>query len=446
MSAPVLASRPILDTRAVSQGLLRPAEPEVALNTGLYSSAGQATAGYRSAKYTTNEWHQGNYSSYFAALTDLENAEVLRRESKKLTSETQASTQTAQANATRMLGERLQELHAWKSELQRLIEALRAETDLLLAQKRRLESALNATETPQLIATDNLQCRERRVGSDLVKDDVEVELLKELDLIHSVQELLKRTLAQAVSQVRSNRTIKSTLEMDWSDKYEAYSIDDKCGRHNSKCTETQRHPSSVKFQDSLSTPETWNKFTEDNIKLGENEQMASANLRALIDKVLQDTAEDLRAQCADVDKAFAKRCEEMSDAKFRLEHHLNQILEQISAQEKNIVELQQAIRDKEAPLKVAETRLYRRSFRPNMELCRDPVQFRLVSEVGEITESIESLQKKLEEAKQSLSSMEDTRMSLEKEIGNKKNSLFIDRDKCMTHRTRYPPVSRLLGY
>uniref|UniRef100_A0A8C4XH05 Tektin n=1 Tax=Erpetoichthys calabaricus TaxID=27687 RepID=A0A8C4XH05_ERPCA len=409
--------------------------PEVALNTGLYSSAGQATAGYRSAKYTTNEWHQGNYSSYFAALTDLENAEVLRRESKKLTSETRASTQTAQANATRMLGERLQELHAWKSELQRLIEALTAETDLLLAQKRRLESALNATETPQLIATDNLQCRERRVGSDLVKDDVEVELLKAL-----------APLTPNWNKQVANRAIKSTLEMDWSDKYEAYSIDDKCGRHNSKCTETQRHPSSVKFQDSLSTPETWNKFTEDNIKLGENEQMVSANLRALIDKVLQDTAEDLRAQCADVDKAFAKRCEEMSDAKFRLEHHLNQILEQISAQEKNIVELQQAIRDKEAPLKVAETRLYRRSFRPNMELCRDPVQFRLVSEVGEITESIESLQKKLEEAKQSLSSMEDTRMALEKEIGNKKNSLFIDRDKCMTHRTRYPPVNRLLGY
>lgn len=38
--------------------------------------------------------------------------------------------------------------------------------------------------------------------------------------------------------------------------------------------------------------------------------------------------------------------------------------------------LKQAIKDKEAPLKVAQTRLYQRSHRPNVELCRDAAQFR----------------------------------------------------------------------
>lgn len=38
--------------------------------------------------------------------------------------------------------------------------------------------------------------------------------------------------------------------------------------------------------------------------------------------------------------------------------------------------LKQAIKDKEAPLRVAQTRLYQRSFRPNVELCRDTAQFR----------------------------------------------------------------------
>jgi len=69
-----------------------------------------------------------------------------------------------------------------------------------------------------------------------------------------------------------------------------------------------------------------------------------------------------------------------------------------------------------------------------------------VSEVGEITESIEKLKYRLAESENSLRDLEDTRMALEKEIAVKSNSLFIDRDKCMTVRTRYPTVIKLSGY
>lgn len=44
--------------------------------------------------------------------------------------------------------------------------------------------------------------------------------------------------------------------------------------------------------------------------------------------------------------------------------------------------LKQAVKDKEAPLKVAQTRLYQRSHRPNVELCRDTAQFRCLSLPG----------------------------------------------------------------
>uniref|UniRef100_A0A8C0J857 Tektin n=1 Tax=Chelonoidis abingdonii TaxID=106734 RepID=A0A8C0J857_CHEAB len=74
------------------------------------------------------------------------------------------------------------------------------------------------------------------------------------------------------------------------------------------------------------------------------------------------------------------------------------------------------------------------------------ILFRLISEVEELTESVESLKQKLLEAEQSLRNLEDTRMSLEKEIAVKSNSIFIDRQKCMAHRTRYPVVLKLAGY
>lgn len=62
-----------------------------------------------------------------------------------------------------------------------------------------------------------------------------------------------------------------------------------------------------------------------------------------------------------------------------------QTLREITDQEHNIAELKQAIKDKEVPLKVAETRLYQRSHRPNVELCRDNAQLRYSPGAGRAT-------------------------------------------------------------
>ncbi|XP_053327698.1 tektin-4 [Spea bombifrons] len=446
MSAEVLVSRP-LAPQSVPPGSLPTQSPEAAINaTGQHSSSGLATSGFRTAKYLLEEWQQGNSTTYYQAFADRDSSERTRQESKVLAAEAEARAQRSQAEATRRLGERLLDIHFWKSELAREVEELRAETQLLLQGKNRLERALDATEIPFSIASDNLQCRERRVGAELVRDGVELELLQEVELIRNVQELLKRTLNQTIQQIRMNRAAKEALEMDWSDKVEAYDIDDKCGRYNNQSTEIQFHHNSSKYEDNTSTPESWTQYSHDNIYKAERERMTSVNLRSLIDSILQDTAEDLRAQCAAVDRALAKRCEEVDDAKRKLENHLQKTLAEIAGQENNIAALRQAIKDKEGPLKVAQTRLYERSHRPNVELCRDPVQFRLISEVGELTESVDVLRQKLEAAEQALRNLEDTRMSLEKDVANKANSLFIDREKCMTHRTRYPVAMKLTGY
>lgn len=72
--------------------------------------------------------------------------------------------------------------------------------------------------------------------------------------------------------------------------------------------------------------------------------------------------------------------------------------------------------------------------------------FRLVGEVNEIHSSIDALTEQLNQANNSLKDLQDNRMGLEKEISIKKNSLFIDRDKCMSVRTRYPTTLKLQGY
>lgn len=153
-------------------------EYEVARNTGAYSSSGLATAGFRTAKYLVDEWFQAGYARYHQAFSDRDRSERQRQESGQLAAETEALAQRTQQDSTRRVGQRLQDAHGWMSELQREVTELLAETDLLLAQKQRLERALDATALPFSITTDNLQSRERRQAPDLVRDRVEVELLK----------------------------------------------------------------------------------------------------------------------------------------------------------------------------------------------------------------------------------------------------------------------------
>ena len=71
---------------------------------------------------------------------------------------------------------------------------------------------------------------------------------------------------------------------------------------------------SVFFSSSQSTPESWAQNSHDNIVNGQNQLMASIQLRALIDSILTDISRDMREQADVVETEFARRIAEMSDA------------------------------------------------------------------------------------------------------------------------------------
>ncbi|KAI5620295.1 tektin-4 [Silurus asotus] len=410
------------------------------------TSGGLATAGYRSAKYTPHEWLENTRAALHRAAAETAGAERVREAGRAARTETEAAAAQRQYDATRHLGARLQDVHARRSELERHVGRLLSDTERLATLKRRLERALHATEIPFAIAADNLTCRERRSGPELVQDRVEEELLKEVELIKSIQALLKKTLDQTVSQISQNRSVQQVLELDWSDKHEAYILDDECGRYRSTSTNTQHHANSATAQHHVCDVDGWMSFTQRNVAQAELEEEASAAMCVLCERVLQETAEDLQAQSNAVNEAFIQHCHELTHAKNLLELQLTQVLDQIGSQERNISSLQQAVFDKEAPLRVAQSRLHSRAQRPNMELCRDLPQISLLSEVDQISAGVCALQQQLREALGSLTRLEETRMLLEKDIGCKTHSLLIDREKCLKHRTLYPTVLILSGY
>lgn len=166
-------------------------------------------------------------------------------------------------------------------------------------------------------------------------------------------------------------------------------------------------------------PETWAKFSNDNIQRSQSERQASADCRNEIENTLNQCANDMWKHWNNVNVALTQRIQETTDARNKLQAHLGQVsferlffsekylrcvgaapsengccvcflvcllvsplfvgfqvLQEIFDMEKNIEFLKKAINDKENPMKVAQTRLEIRTHRPNMELCRDPAQHR----------------------------------------------------------------------
>ena len=110
------------------------------------------------------------------------------------------------------------------------------------------------------------------------------------------------------------------------------------------------------------------------------------------------------------------------------------MVREIEAMEENIGSLKEAMAAKEGPMQLAQTRLDHRSLRPNTELVRDPVQYGLISEVGEIAGSVSQLQERLEDSESALKGLIRNQLTLEEDIAVKTNSLYVDKDQCMTLR------------
>ena len=72
-------------------------------------------------------------------------------------------------------------------------------------------------------------------------------------------------------------------------------------------------------------PEDWQDFSDANILKAERERQSSVELRTLIDGILQQTSNDMRKQCSEVNVCFNKRISETKDTKSKLEDHLNKV-------------------------------------------------------------------------------------------------------------------------
>ncbi|KFU85274.1 Tektin-3, partial [Chaetura pelagica] len=396
-------------------------------------------------RYTPDDWCKSNRSSYKGSETSRRDAEHLRADTTRLIQEKCHQTDKNQQESTKNLGERVQDIGFWRSELCCELEKMVGETNALMDMKKGLERALAETEAPLQVAQECLLHREKRLGTDLVHDEVEEQLLAEIKVIRSCQERMRQILQKAKGQLKSNRAAQHEVERDLANKQTAHSIDQRCHQLRNTSEGINYHQGVEKVDDTISVPESWAKFTDANILLSQRERAASAELRDNIQTLLEVTSNEMRRQFHEANVAFTNRVAETADAKSKIQAHLAKTLREIFQIETSIEDIRKTIRDQEPALKVAQTRLKQRTRRPDVELCRDTAQLRLVSEVHELDKTIQALQKQLRDTQDRLQVLADIKLVLEHDLAIKANSLFIDQEKCLGMRKSFPSTLRLLG-
>ncbi|CAF3541731.1 unnamed protein product, partial [Rotaria sp. Silwood2] len=187
----------------------------------------------------------------------------------------------------------------------------------------------------------------------------------------------------------------------------------------------------------VSVPETWTRYTEENIRRALSEMSQSDELLNASNQLMAASNNDMWSQWNHVNVSLENRVQEEQVAKHKIQAHLEKILQEIFDVEQNIEFLKKTIADKEAFLQVAQTRLETRTRRPNVEACRDPAMHRLIQEVHDLHATIADLHGKLRQEENAVQHLLRTKSTLEQDLAIKNNSLFIDSDKVMGIRRTF---------
>lgn len=393
-------------------------------------------------RFTHHDWTAATEGTFRASDRVLGGAERLRLDTCRLAREYEDRTKRTQGDVNKRLGERIEDIHFWRNELNHELDNMITEINLLNEAKRILEKNLCESENPLHISQECLYSREKRQCIELVHDQPEKELINEVDIIKRCQERMKCTVERANCQLGLNRAAQHELERDSGDKFLAENLDNTSKMLRNSSRGLTYHDGVHCIDNTITVPETWAKYTNDNIKRSQSERAASKALRNEIECVINTCYEEMWKVWNAVNTALCHRIQETTNARNKIQSHLRKNLQEMFDMEKDMEFLKKCIKDSEDPMRVAQTRLGIRLRRPCVELCRDPAHTRLVEEVCEITETVEHLQCKLREAENALQALLRTKGALEQDLSIKNNTLFIDREKCLAMRKTFPIGAR----
>uniref|UniRef100_A0A1A9WUB4 Tektin n=1 Tax=Glossina brevipalpis TaxID=37001 RepID=A0A1A9WUB4_9MUSC len=401
---------------------------------------------YSITRFSPNEWRAKNLETvkntnkvFDRAIKNQYNSKTSQMRISSLVEKTQAETTASMRQRAQLVGK-------WKTTLEVATKAMADEISTLEEERVRLKKSLVILGVPESIAKECIDKRTGRPDTELVRDAPEEELVNELALLSEIRQLLKKTLEDFGQQQVENRTARQRLEYDWSDKKEAYEIDSVNVGLDNNSNVIMFRPGAVRQPPEQASEQYWEHFSKSTLEECEKCRQKSVSLRQTLNSILLNAARDIRGQADIVEKAFVARINCTQENLQRFENDLRDCLQKLADTETRIGHLHRCVRGFDASMKVAQTRMDNRSFRPNVENCRDSSQQDLIDEVATIQSSVSAMLFELDEAESVKTDLMQLRSKLEREIMLKRRTLWLDRDRCMLLRSHYPSANALSGF
>ncbi|TWW76779.1 tektin-1 isoform X2 [Takifugu flavidus] len=378
--------------------------------------------------------HRGGKPNFLEAEVIRNQSAFFRAECKRLISETSKRCRDMQNDQTQKLDRRVKEVQFMKTELELKLEEIVVETDELILLQTRVAKALEASREPLRVTLLCVEERRKR-GPEMLQDEVDRELLNEREVIEGVASALRRVSEQISEQIRLNRSAKYTLEQDLKEKSEAQHADLSCSMMPSHAPKLQQPPIIGTAQQSLLvSPKQWESISHVNMARAEQQKANSASLRALAEALLEQTFTDMQKQLQATAAAFQLHVQEIKSAKSQMEDQLAEILPELSSQRKIRDDLSVAIKETGQALAKAQAQLTSRNQRPSKELCCDPAQTHLLSEIQWLKASTSRLQKALVQSEEKERVLVRCQLELQHRIRCKADYLYMDEVVCGQHR------------
>nr|KAF6380542.1 tektin 2 [Myotis myotis] len=388
-----------------------------------------------SQRFQLQDWHTNSYLLSTNAERQRNASHQIRQEARILRNETNNQTIWDEHDNRTRLEERVDTVNRWKEMLDKCLTDLDAEIDALTQMKESAEKNLQAKNLPLDVAIQCLTLRDSRRDVDVVRDPVEEELHKEVEVIDATKKALQQKISQTFEKLCLLQDIRQQLNSDHRGKMETLDIDRGCLSLNLKSPNISLKINPARVPDGSSSLQEWDEFSRFNKNRAEAEMKAATDLREAIALTIAETNNELEAQRVATEFAFRKRLREMEKLYSELKWQEKNTLQEIADLQEDMRHLEEDLHRKFLNLKLCHTRLESRTYRPNVELCRDQAQYGLTDEVHQLEATIAALRQKLAQAQDALDALYKHLARLQADIACKANSMLLD-TKCMDTRRK----------
>ncbi|KAH9627761.1 hypothetical protein HF086_001775 [Spodoptera exigua] len=346
------------------------------------------------------DWDARLYGLQVLADTRRADAFDLRHGAHQLRNETRIKTEWDSYHNNNRLRARVYEIEQWKSTLQELLDLIEREMSSLKEEKASTERELEQLNIPLLVCSECLSNRDGRRSTELTYDLADTELKKELCVTESNKKMLIDRCQSAWEKINKLEVVKFKLQLDLNDKNEALQIDKDMLNLDKDCANITYKSDSLKTPKRMITYQQWLEKCEATKQMAILELQDTLRLRESLFVARGRARNALRAQT------------DMEENMDKLATELKIMGEQFA--------------DKVNALKVAETRLETRGYRPGFELAADEADIGLKEEVRSLKETIRQLQDKLDCAKATYNALEAASIKIAIDLNDKNQSLETD--------------------